>query len=224
MNVYEIYAGSNGDATKALYAQLETKGVAGIVALNLFRAQKCSERAKGYRRGSHKREAYDRKNWSMKNLAAALYKHADDLNVTWGWKIDPAQSFHRWVLYVDLPTGQVSFHTAERGVGPDYAGDWDKAMASCSRILKWVASVLAGEQPVVEPEAPERLVCHQCGGDERPEETNLTNCGTPWKTILHCVVCGAAAEGPDRATAEQRYRSGKLTLEVDLSSEEHRSA
>jgi hypothetical protein len=105
MTVRQTYDGSSGDATKALYARLDTLGPAGIVALNLFRAQKCSSRAKEYRRGAWKRDAYDRKNWSLSLLCATLTQHARELNIHWGWKLDPAAAGagpHCWVLYVDL--------------------------------------------------------------------------------------------------------------------------
>ena len=93
MTVHEIYIGSDGDATKALYERLATLGPAGVVALNLFRAVKCSTRAKKYSR-RFKGEAYDRKNWSLANLCQELAKSADALGIVWGWKIDPEQDFH----------------------------------------------------------------------------------------------------------------------------------
>src|ERR1051326_7628212 len=115
MTTLEIYNGSDGAATKALYARLELLGPVGLVALNLFRAQKCSERAKVYRggvpgRGSFKAMAYERKQWSMGNLCKVLQEHAQGLQLRWGWKEDPGQEYYPWVLYVDLPSGQVSFH------------------------------------------------------------------------------------------------------------------
>lgn len=139
----EIYKGSNGEATKAFYQKLEALGPIGLVAINLFRAQKCSSRAKEYSR-RYKGDAYDRKNWSMRNLCDILTKHAAELNLVWGWKVDPAQEFHKWVLYVDLPTGQVSFHSATRMDGPDYPGDWDLCHLSAERIIVWVQSLLDG--------------------------------------------------------------------------------
>lgn len=40
------------------------------------------------------------------------------------------------VLYVEIPTGQVSFHSPTRGNGPDYEGDWDGAQGvSGDRIV-----------------------------------------------------------------------------------------
>ena len=142
MNVDAIYNGSNGDATKALYARLETLGPAGVVALNLFRAQKCSARAKVYRRGAHKREAYGRKDWSLQNLCTALEQHAAALGVAWGWKEDPGQEFHCWVLYVVLPSGQVSFHSAAPKGKQRFEGDWDGSHESASRILQHAALLL----------------------------------------------------------------------------------
>lgn len=32
-----------------------------------------------------------------------------------------------WVVYFEIPTGQVSFHSPTRGVGPDYDSEWDGA-------------------------------------------------------------------------------------------------
>lgn len=142
-----IWNGSDGEATKALYAQLETLGPIGLLAVNLFRANKASTRAKVYRggvpgKGSYRGMAYDRKQWAMTNLCTVLTTHAAALDLRWGWKPDPAQPFHAWVLYLDLPTGQVSFHTAARGTGPDYAADWDGSRGvSTDRILRWIARI-----------------------------------------------------------------------------------
>ena len=61
----------------------------------------------------------------------------------WGWKADPGQDFAPWVLYVELPQGQVSFHSLERGEGPDYPSDWDQQYESESRILTYCDSLLA---------------------------------------------------------------------------------
>lgn len=150
MNVRAIYEGSNGAATQALYDRLQTFGPAGIVALNLFRASKCSARAKVYRRGCHKRDAYDRKQWSLSNLCTVLQIHADALGIVWGWKEDPAQAFHRWVLYVVLPVhGQVSFHSATAIGSQRFAGEWDGSRESHERILRHTAALFASVESEV---------------------------------------------------------------------------
>lgn len=142
-----VYLGSNGAATQRLYGQLQELGPAGIVAMNLFRACKCSERAKVYRggngQGSYRAQAYERKQWSIDNLARVLTKYAEELSVPWGWGLDQAQAFHAWVIYVELSTGQVSFHTQARGLGPDYAKPWDKVHGhGPKRICEWAATLL----------------------------------------------------------------------------------
>ena len=146
MNALEIYAGSNGDATKAMYAELETRGPVGVIALNLFRAQKCSARAKVYKGRRFKDDAYGRKNWSMGLLCRALKEHSDSLGFAWGWKRDEAKDFHNWVLYIDIPTGQVSFHAELPLSGiaeyQKYSGEWDKTHDSASRIIRFVQDVL----------------------------------------------------------------------------------
>jgi hypothetical protein len=165
VDVLRVYQGSNGEATLALYKRLERLGAAGIVAVNLFRAGKASERAKVYRGSGYRGAAYDKKQWSMNNAAAALTEHAGQLGIVWGWGHDPKQPRHNWVLYVDLPAGgegrpssaggegrpssaggQVSFHTETRGPGPDYPGAWDGMPGhSAERICRWVARLLAQE-------------------------------------------------------------------------------
>lgn len=149
-----VFAGSNGELTKTYYAALEQRGVIGFVAMNLFRAQKCSTRAKMYRGRGFKSEAYDRKNWSMANLAHALATSGAQLGIAFGWKEDAAQAFHKWVLYIDLPTGQVSFHAADRGEGPDYAGEWDGRHLSETRILEFCDLVMK-----LEPGATGVVLC-----------------------------------------------------------------
>lgn len=151
MNVMEIYAGSNGDATKALYARLEQLGPVGVVAVNLFRAQKASARAKVYRggvrgQGSLKGMAYEKKNWSLGNLTDTLAQHGDRLGLRWGWQHGPQTPGFGWVLYVDTPCGQVSFHSASRLKGPDYPWAWDGVVnASVGRIIRWCEQLLASQ-------------------------------------------------------------------------------
>jgi len=143
-DILAVYEGSNGDATKALYADLEKLGPAGIVAVNVFRASKTSGRAKVYRGSRYKGAAYDTKQWSIDNLVKALTEHGDLLRVCWGWKQDPRQEFHKWVFYCDLPgmRGQISFHTSSRGDGPDYPGEWDGVRdVGPQRICRWIADL-----------------------------------------------------------------------------------
>lgn len=140
MTVLEIYAGSNGEATKDLYSRLEKLGPAGVVALNLFRAQKASSRAKVYRR-KFKGVAYEKKNWSLKLLCEALA--ASSPYFSFGWREDPTQEYHTWVLYVDLPTGQVSFHSATALRPERYDKPWDGSGDSATRIIRFVESILA---------------------------------------------------------------------------------
>lgn len=143
VEIMQIYNGSNGDATKALYERLGKLGAVGEVAVNLFRAHKSSSRAKVYRGGGYRGKAYDKKQWSLDNVAALLERDAAALNLVWGWKEDPKQSLHKWVLYCELPAGQVSFHSAERGIGPDYPGEWDQTLEQGpTRICRWVTRLL----------------------------------------------------------------------------------
>ena len=151
MDAQKIYNGSDGEATRALYAKLETIGPAGIIGLNLFRAQKCSARAKGYRRNCHRSEAYGRKEWSLQNLCAVLTKHAEPLGIAWGWKEDPKQAYHCWVLYVVLPSGQVSFHAAAPIGSQRFTGEWDGLHESARRVVLYVSFLLDPEKNKLPP-------------------------------------------------------------------------
>jgi len=153
-NIIAVFEGSDAAATIALYDELKARGPEGLVAMELFRIQKASSRAKVYRGGGFRGRAYDKKQWAMDNLC----RHLRQLGtLRWGWKIDPAQAYHNWVLYVDLPNGQVSFHTAERGEGPDYPADWDGVRnMSPQRICRFVADVFAKVAGMTEQ-------CFDCG-------------------------------------------------------------
>ena len=107
MKACEVFEGSDGDLTRRYYLALEALGTAGVIAVNLFRAQKNSTRAKAYRGRAYKGAAYDRKAWAMGNLVAVLATHATELGIVYGWKQDEATRFGEnasWVLYVTCPT------------------------------------------------------------------------------------------------------------------------
>jgi hypothetical protein len=157
----DVFNDSDAEKTKALYERLTAFGPIGIVGVNLFRAQKASTRAKVYRggnrNGSYRRQAYDRKQWSLGQLCAVLKEHASALGIRYGWKVDPAQDDIPWVLYIDLPLKnaagelelrQVSFHSPSRGVGPDYAGEWDGIPdQSTTRIVRFIAEQILSTVP-----------------------------------------------------------------------------
>lgn len=155
MNAAEVYAGSDGELTKQFYIELQRRGPIGAIAVNLFRAQKCSSRAKVYRGGTggrrYKDMAYERKQWSLGELVKALQKHGAELGFVYGWGRDSKQTFNPWVLYVELPEfGQVGFHSPERGVGPDYGSEWDGQRLSEERIIRFCQCVVEAF-PIIRP-------------------------------------------------------------------------
>lgn len=152
--VVAVYDGSDGEKTKQLYQTLDALGPAGIVATNLFRASKNSHRAKQYRggnrEGSYSSQAYERKDWSIGNLCEVLAVHGPSLKIVFGWGVDAKKNDgpHSAVFYVDLPTGQVSFHTARRSERPVYPGTWDgQTGISHVRIQRWCAHLLSKTSP-----------------------------------------------------------------------------
>lgn len=148
MDARAVFDGSDGEVTRAYYAALARRGPAGEVAVNLFRAQKCSTRAKLYRGGirgvgSFRRIAYGTKALAMSNLCELLPACA----IPFGWKQDPECVFGEkasWVLYIDLPQGQASFHSPERLSAHDYPGEWDGEWKSEERILAFCDEVFRG--------------------------------------------------------------------------------
>lgn len=121
----EVFAQNNGEVTKAYYAELDAIGPMGKVCTALLRAQKRSDAAKRYRARKHTESAYGVKNWSINELTRLMLEHASLLGIRWGWKKDRNTPGYEWVIYVDTPNGQVSFHSPYRGSGPQYEGRWD---------------------------------------------------------------------------------------------------
>jgi hypothetical protein len=60
-------------------------------------------------------------------LREACRLAAKQTRFVWGWKEDPdpPPNGAAWVLYFEAEGKQVSFHTFERGDGPDFPGDWN---------------------------------------------------------------------------------------------------
>jgi hypothetical protein len=155
MRAAEVFAQQNGEVTKTYYAEMNAKGSLGELGVALFRAQKRSTAAKRYRGGRFTRAAYDVKNWSLSEITSILLAHPG-MGLTWGWKEDPNTPGFEWVLYVDLPQGQCSFHSAGRGQGPDYPKDWDKSNQGRERIIAFCDSVAGEAQPGPVAEPPEK--------------------------------------------------------------------
>jgi len=149
--VGSAYYGSDAEQTRALYRDLATYGPLGVLAVHLLQALKASVRAKRYRgaagRGQprYRRLAYDKKIWAIGEVVRAL---AHCPQIRYGWAMDTQQPFYRHVLYVDLPTGQVSFHMGQRGAGPTYVGLWDGTPMNEPRIVSFGQHVLDGTEPV----------------------------------------------------------------------------
>lgn len=144
-----IFAQNDGDVTKAYYARLNSLGPLGQLAVALFRAQKRSTAAKKYRGGGFRGAAYDVKNWSLSEICrillsfdSATFVPSHGVTFSWGWQRDPNTPGFEWVLYVELPTGQASFHSAERLKGPDFNGKWDGVRGgSVTSILAFCDSI-----------------------------------------------------------------------------------
>lgn len=150
LSVSECFHGSNASATMRLFDELLRLDENGQLACLLFKALKASVRAKVYRGWaddgrSFRSLSYDRKGEALSSLAEFLDCVGSGADV-WGWKIDPhANHSNHWVLYLELPDGQVSFHSPKRFAGPDFLGEWDGVLgASEERVIRFCESVLRG--------------------------------------------------------------------------------
>jgi hypothetical protein len=177
--ILAVYNGSNGEATRAMYERLTAIGPRGDLAVNLFRAHKTSHRAKKYRggngRGSFRGQSYDTKQWSIGNICRLLVANGEAWRYTWGWGRDEKAIGFEHVLYVDIPPGQVSYHSEYRGDGPDYSGKWDGVInAGADRISRYCAMLFAADSLAGDvgppPECPGHVasdedpkVCARCG-------------------------------------------------------------
>jgi hypothetical protein len=128
---------SDGTFTRQVLKRLESLGSKGKIAAQLFRIQKASTMAKAYR-GDYKGLAYGRKGQSIEVLCQML----GDWELKWGWGRDNNEFAPEHVLYVELPQGQVSFHSEERFSGPDFHGAWDGQRLSKERIIEFCETIL----------------------------------------------------------------------------------
>lgn len=171
MTSREVFEQQNGEVTKAWYADMNQRGLLGQLAVALFRAQKRSTAAKRYRRGSNRREAYEVKNWSLSEVCRILTAMDDKLAAPpWGWKRDEKTPGFEWLLYVELPAGQCSFHSRERLNGPNYKGEWDGLHASKEHILAFCDSVAGNPVEAV---------------DTAPRKPAVVESSNPWDRMKH---------------------------------------
>jgi hypothetical protein len=172
MTALEVFKQNDGDVTKAYYADMNSRGPAGQLAVALFRAQKRSTAAKKYRGGKYRRAAYEVKNYSLSEVCRILTAYPD-LGLRWGWKDDPKTPGFTQVLYVNLPQGQCSFHSSDRLNGPEYPDDWDGAHASTERILAYCDAVANSEAPRPVAPAPQTTGVIVCGRHAKPTRFEL---------------------------------------------------
>lgn len=170
-----VYEGSNGGATRSFCSRLEKVGHIGRIAASLFRVQKASARAKVYRGGikkgrlrvSYRELSYEQKGKHIERLCDVLCRGS--CGMEWGWRKDADQRYAPYVIYVDLPQGQVSFHSTKQFAGPKYEKDWDGTYESEERILAFCDSVLSGS---FRQERDDAELCNNLVVSETPRITN----------------------------------------------------
>jgi hypothetical protein len=201
MNAESIFTQNDGNVTKRYYLELAACGHAGELAVALFRCQKRSSAAKSYRGRNFKAEAYEVKNWSLSEICRLLQK--DNLGMVWGWARDEKAINFEWVLYCDLPTGQVSFHSADRLNGPNYPKEWDGFHLSKQRIVRFCDSVMAAEYQRREDFGPNGDATTP-GFFKAPDTPTEFSERTTIELSLGCRRCGAAAGEPCKMADNER--------------------
>lgn len=89
------------------------------VHLRTFRNRGRYGRANYRRSRAARSKDYQEKSRSLEAACAI----ASEASIVYGWSHVSGRV--PWVVYFDLPTGQVSFHSDKRGPGPDYNKNWD---------------------------------------------------------------------------------------------------
>jgi hypothetical protein len=124
-----VFYGSDAVRTRKCLAHLEKQGQAARIAAALFRSQKASSKATHYTGGIQRSNgefqscrslSYQKKSRSLEELCSLLL--VDSAGIAWGWGRDDETPHAPHVLYLDLSTGRVRFHSKERLAGPDYPG------------------------------------------------------------------------------------------------------
>lgn len=59
------------------------------------------------------------------------------------------------------------------------------------------------------------IECTRCGSTNQSEQPILSM-GEPWKHVVNCDLCGAAAVGSTKDEAWLNFQNGKCDLEVDV--------
>lgn len=143
--ITETYNDADSAGIKALYQALGNSGPKGVVAMSLFHSSRWSDRAAACQaipgRGGYKHTITERKAASIDILNTMLMQHGYNLEITWGWTVDPEQPFHAAILCAELPPGQVSFHVAARGIGPTFHNWVGGKDANAPRVIAYCASV-----------------------------------------------------------------------------------
>lgn len=152
--IMSVYKARDAQRTRDLYARLVAKSPRGIVAVNVLRAARNSEMAKGYSKGSATRAAYETKDWAIGELCRALVENPGVIT-SWGWGRDPKAVGFEDVLYIDMPgCGQISFHNSHRREGPDYPGEWDRVLGkTANRVCRWAEAILTDREVITEGES-----------------------------------------------------------------------
>jgi hypothetical protein len=128
------------ESLMVLALTLEGHGPTGEIASFMLRAQIYSDAAKSADTRSDAQDIYSRKNWAMQRLYFALKAHAASAGLEWGWGPDPDTRYYPHVLYVDVPTGQISFHSPWGGQ-PQYTKSWDGSGDTRERIIAWAQTI-----------------------------------------------------------------------------------
>jgi hypothetical protein len=167
---FSVFDGSDGVRTRKFLSHLEKQGHEGRIAAALFRSQKASSKATHYSGGiersngefhSFRTLSYDKKCRSLEKLCSLLL--VDSAGIAWGWGRDDETPHAPHVLYLDLSTGQVRFHSKERHAGPDYPGQSDGERAAEVRIIDFCDQFTEGL--VLPPERPREARAFDAFGD-----------------------------------------------------------
>lgn len=149
-------------ATRKRNARLASTGY-GRLLIALREAQEASDRAKSRAaNGCRRRDYYERDNstYARANYRRSREARARDYEdkesaiqnavalaplcgIIFGWGVSEEEMY---VVYFDLPPGQVSFHCTQRFEGPEYAGTWDGIRGVSGERIEAAIRLVLGEE------------------------------------------------------------------------------
>ena len=153
IRVVKAFYGYDAMAIQDVKARLKAGGLKGELADLLFEAERTDLNAGVCRTTpacswtSRHRRKWDRWIRALKALVSFLDRSASQLGIHWGWQEHENQTGPFWVVFIDLPTGQVFYSAPERLTDHQYEGSMEWSESNEIPIFEFCEEILAKARP-----------------------------------------------------------------------------